>query len=155
MKNLIKKHAEKFRFGVVGTAATAIDWVILFALVVFGGLPSLPSNFVSTSVAMVFSFFTNKSYTFKAKNITGKHVVYFIIITLVGIWIIQPIIIAGVNVLLGSWFTGSQPVKWLGEVMGSWFKAKYLVLFLGKGLATAASLVWNYLMYRKYVFVKS
>lgn len=137
----------------VGLTATAIDWGILFALVVFGGFPNLPSNFFSTSVAMVFSFFTNKSFTFKAKNITKRHMIYFVIITVIGMWVIQPIIIEGVNMLLGPWFTDSQPVKWLGEALGSWFKAKYLVLFLGKGLATAASLTWNYLMYKKFVFI--
>ncbi|MCX6728180.1 MAG: GtrA family protein [Candidatus Saccharibacteria bacterium] len=155
MKNLIKKYAEQIRFVTVGLGATVIDWGILFVLVVFGGFPNIPSNFVSTSVAMVFSFFTNKSYTFKAKNITGKHVVYFIIITVIGMWVIQPVIIEGVNLLLGPWFTNSAPVVWLGDLLGSWFKANYLVLFLGKGLATAASLTWNYLMYRNFVFVKS
>ena len=137
MKKLIKKFAEQIRFATVGLAATAIDWGILFTLVAFG-LPSIASNFVSTSVAMVFSFFTNKSFTFKAKNITKRHMVYFVIITIIGLWVIQPIIIESVNILL------SPRVK-----------AGFLVLFLGKGLATAASLSWNYLMYRKFVFVKS
>ena len=136
MRNLIKKHAEKVRFGIVGIAATAIDWGILFTLVALG-FPSIPSNYVSTTVAMVFSFFTNKSYTFKANNVTKKHVIYFIIITIFGLWVIQPIIIGGVNILLESWL-----------------KASYLVLLIGKGLATIASLTWNYLMYRKFVFVK-
>jgi putative flippase GtrA len=153
LKNLIKKFAEQIRFAIVGIAATAIDWIILFTLVAFGS-PSLPSNFVSTSVAMVFSFFTNKSFTFKAKNITKRHMVYFIIITIIGMWVIQPIIIGGVTAILGSWFTDSSAVRWISDTLGAWFKAKYLVLFLAKGLATAASLTWNYLMYRKFVFVK-
>jgi putative flippase GtrA len=149
LKNLTKRFAEQIRFAIVGLAATAIDWGILFTLVAFGS-PSLPSNFVSTSFAMVFSFFTNKSFTFKAKNITKKHMVYFVIITIIGMWVIQPIIIASVDKVLGVWFTDSQLIKWVG----TWIKSKYIVLFFAKGLATAASLVWNYLMYRKYVFVK-
>lgn len=153
MENLLKKHAEKLRFAVVGIASTAIDWGILFSLVALG-FPSIPSNFVSTSVAMVFSFFTNKSYTFKADNVAKKHFVYFVIITIIGMWIIQPIIIEGVNVMLGSWFTNSSLVKWIGDLLGAWFKTKYLVLLFGKGLATVASLIWNYLMYRKFVFKK-
>ncbi|HUC96042.1 MAG TPA: GtrA family protein [Candidatus Saccharimonadales bacterium] len=149
MKNLIKKHAEKFRFVLVGIAATVIDWGILFTLVAFGS-PTLPSNYVSTSFAMVFSFFTNKSFTFKASKMSRKHVVYFIIITVFGLWVIQPIIIAGVDKVLGAWFTDSQLIKWVG----TWIKTKDIVLLIEKGLATAASLIWNYLMYRKYVFVK-
>ncbi len=152
MKNPIKKYAEQIRFATVGLAATVIDWGILFTLVNVFGFPQIPSNYASTSVAMVFSFFTNKSYTFKAKNITGKHIVYFIIITIIGLWVIQPIIISGVNSLLGGWFTDSSTVTWLGSLLGPWFKAN-VVLIIGKGLATVASLTWNYLMYKKFVFV--
>lgn len=155
MEKLLKKHAEKIRFGVVGVISTAIDFVILFTLVALG-LPAIASNFVSTSVAMVFSFFTNKSFTFKnTDKSTSKHFVYFLVITIIGLWIIQPIIIEGVNLLLGPWFTNSCPVKLIGELLGSWFKASYLVLLIGKGLATVASLVWNYLLYRKFVFKKT
>lgn len=137
MKKLIKKHAEKFRFVIVGGLNTVIDFGILFTLVALG-LPAIASNFVSTSVAMVFSFFVNKSYTFKDnKKSTGKHVVYFLVITIFGLWVIQPVIIESVTLLL-------QPL----------LKTGFLVLFIGKGLATAASLTWNYLMYRKFVFKK-
>lgn len=155
MAKLLKKHAEKLRFVVVGGANTVIDFGILFSLVALG-LPTIASNFVSTSVAMVFSFLVNKSYTFKdtSKN-TGKNITYFFVITVIGLWVIQPIIIEGVNLLLGPWFTGSCPVKLIGELLGSWFKASYLVLLIGKVLATAASLTWNYLLYRKFVFNKT
>jgi len=153
VKNLLKKHAEKVRFGLVGIVNTAIDFVILFVLVALG-LPTIASNFVSTSVALVFSFFANKSFTFRheGKNST-KQLIYFFAITLFGLWIIQPIIITVVNLLLGTWFTSSALVIWLGQ-LSSLFKAKYIVLLVGKGLATLASLIWNYLLYRKFVFVK-
>lgn len=137
MKKLIKRFAEQIRFAIVGGLNTVIDFGILFTLVALG-LPAIASNFVSTSVAMVFSFLVNKSYTFKDnKKSTGKHVVYFLVITIFGMWVIQPIIIESVTLLL-------QPL----------LKTGFLVLFIGKGLATAASLTWNYLMYRKFVFKK-
>lgn len=154
MQELIKKHAEKFRFAVIGVLNTTIDFVILFVLVAFG-LPTIASNFISTSTALVFSFFANKTYTFKSENkLAGKHFAYFLIITLLGLWIIQPIIIVGINLLLRPWFTESCIVKLIGDLLGSWFKASYLVLLIGKVLATAVTLVWNYLLYRKFVFVK-
>jgi putative flippase GtrA len=152
LKPFVKKHAEKFRFGIVGIAATAIDFVILFSLVAMG-LPAIAGNFVSTSVSMVFSFFTNKSFTFKVTT-AKRHFLYFVIITIIGVWVIQPIIIEGVSRALGPWFTDSHIIKTFENFVGSWFKTKYVVLLFAKGSATAASLVWNYLMYRKYVFVK-
>lgn len=135
MQKLLKKHAEKIRFGIVGVANTSIDFVILFALVALG-LPTIASNFVSTSVALIFSFFANKKFTFKheGKN-TNRQIILFFAITLFGLWIIQPVIIEGVKLLVSSWFTN-----------------KYLVLLIGKLFATVASLIWNYLLYRKFVF---
>jgi len=152
MQKLIKKHAEKIRFGIVGVANTAIDVAILFTLRIFG-LPDIPSNIISTSVALVFSFFANKTFTFKGKDkINGRQIIYFLIITLFGLWVIQSIIITGTNLLLGSWFTDSLFVAWIGDLLGLWFKASYLVLLIGKGFATIASLIWNYILYRKFVF---
>jgi putative flippase GtrA len=151
LKNLIKKHAEKVRFGIVGIASTAIDFIILFTLVLFG-LPALASNFISTSIAMVFSFFTNKSFTFKNDSAGKKHFVYFVIITLFGLWIIQPIIIVGVEWLSSPILTHNCITETLVNIFEPWFKPDYLVIFFAKCWATAASLIWNYLMYRRFVF---
>ena len=137
MEKLLKNNAEKIRFVIIGGLNTAIDFGILFALVTLG-LPTVASNFVSTSVAMVFSFFANKSFTFQdtSKN-TTKRIVIFLIITIFGMWVIQPVIIELIKMALSPSVTN-----------------KYIVLLIGKILATIASLTWNYLMYRKFVFIK-
>jgi len=85
----------------------------------------------------MFSFFANKKFTFKNDNKKTKtQFVYFLIITLVGLWAIQPIIIEITRSML--------------ELV---IKNNYLlVLFIGKIIATCVTLVWNYLLYRKYVF---
>jgi len=125
------------RFAVVGGFNTAIDFVILFILVALG-LPSIASNFLSTSAALIFSFFANKKFTFKdgGKN-TNLQFVYFLIITMFGLWVIQPVII---------WSTEST--------IGHWAINSYIVLLIGKVLANTATLIWNYLLYRKFVFKK-
>ena len=136
IKKLIKKHEDKIRFSIVGGINTAIDFVILFILVSIG-LPTIVSNIISTSSALVFSFFANKKFTFKNNSSKTKtQFIYFLIITLFGLWAIQPIII-----------------ELTRSVLELVIKNNYLlILLIGKIIATCVTLVWNYLLYRKYVF---
>ncbi|MFC7764908.1 GtrA family protein [Leucobacter soli] len=53
------------RFVLVGLANTAIDFGLLFALRALG-VPLVPANMISTAVALAFSFFANRSFTFRA-----------------------------------------------------------------------------------------
>lgn len=134
---LVKKHAEKIRFGIVGAANTALDFAILFILVALG-LDKIPANYISTGVSFIFSFFVNKSFTFKATGGNAKkQFLLFISITIVGLWIIQPLIIGGLSTVLTSthWASG-------------------LILFVAKIIATFASLIWNYIFYSRIVFKK-
>lgn len=134
---MLKKHAEKLRFAIVGSFNTAIDFIVLFSLVAFG-LPAVGSNYISTTIALMFSFIANKSFTFKdtGKNYKTKFA-YFLIITLFGLWVIQPIIITAV-----AWFISDLGIP------------DPIVLFVGKIIATIVTLIWNYLLYRRFVFKK-
>ncbi len=137
MQNLLKNHAEKLRFALVGGANTAIDFGILFGLV-FLGVDKLVANFFSTGTAFIFSFFVNRSFTFKSVGgNTKKQFGLFLIITLFGLWVIQPAIIAGV-----AWLLGSSNLS------------KPIILLAGKLLATVATLIWNYVLYSRFVFIK-
>lgn len=137
MQNLVKKHAEKLRFGLVGIANTALDFAILFILVGLG-LNSIASNYVSTAIAFIFSFFVNKSFTFKSTvGNVKKQFALFIIITIFSLWVIQPIVIVAAT--------------WLMSGLGL---NESIVLFVAKILATGASLVWNYVFYSRFVFKK-
>ncbi len=137
MMELLKKHAEKLRFAIVGAANTALDFAILFILVALG-MNAIAANFISTGIAFIFSFFVNKSFTFKH---TGGSVVkqfaLFIGITIIAIWVIQPIVIFAITQAL-------TPLAWHPAV----------VLFIAKFLATIASLIWNYIFYSRLVFKK-
>lgn len=136
--DLIKKHAEKLKFALVGGANTALDFLILFLLVA-SGLNAITSNYISTGIAFIFSFFVNKSFTFqnKSKKVL-KQFAMFIAVTIFGLWVIQPIIIAG-------FIAATQSLAWESAA----------VLFIAKIIATLASLVWNYLWYSKVVFKKA
>jgi len=138
MEDLIKKHSDKIRFLLVGGTNTAIDIVILFSLVNFVSLSIFISNIISTSVALSFSFYANKTFTFKDdnKNLKTK-MVTFLAITLFGLWVLQPIIITIAKSIFDPILANTN-----------------IILLIGKFAATCVTLVWNYLMYRKFVFKK-
>lgn len=137
MRDLVKKHAEKIRFGIVGIANTALDFIILFALTAFG-LDKIVANYISTTVAFIFSFFVNRSFTFKSKDKNvRRQFILFVVVTLIGLWLIQPLIITAV-----SWMLAGSTL------------AEPIILFIAKVIATVASLIWNYVFYSRLVFKK-
>ena len=139
MQEVVKKHADKLRFTIVGSINTALDFSILFILTMLFNIPKELANFISTFVAFLFSFFANKKYTFKStsKNLKRQFLL-FTVVTLFGLWVIQTIIITAITPV----FTN------LGV-------NKPAALLISKLIATAASLIWNYTLYSRVVFKKS
>ncbi len=136
MKALLRKHATKVRFGLVGAANTALDFGLLLVLANFFAVPHVIANIISSSIAFVSSFFANKKYTFKT---TGQSVVremiLFTIVTLFGLWVIQSAIITLLTPPIQSIVTNGT-----------------ITLVIAKLIATLASLTWNYVLYSKVVF---
>ncbi|MFZ2125771.1 MAG: GtrA family protein [Candidatus Saccharimonadales bacterium] len=137
MKNFLKKHADKARFGIVGVANTLLDFAILLVLRSLG-VPAVIANYPSSTVAVIFSFFANKNYTFKAKATNLKcEIALFLSFTMFCAWVIQPLVILFVELLLKSF--DIQPLN---------------LTIIAKIAATIVTLVWNYLTYSKFVFKK-
>jgi len=137
VEQLRKKHAQKIRYGIVGGFNTALDFALLFIFVALG-INKIPANYLSTGVSMVFSFYGNRRFTFK--HTTGKkhhQFALFVIVTVIGVWVIQPLVIWAVTHLLSFHLSSAS-----------------LQLFVAKVIATGASLVWNYLLYSRLVFKK-
>jgi putative flippase GtrA len=128
--------SQKIRFVLVGGANTTIDFGLLFILTALG-LPTLFANIVSTTVAFCFSFFANKKFTFQSsgKNIK-RELLLFVIVTLFGLWGIQSAIIAGIK----------PPLQGI-------IHDPHMALLAAKLIATVASLIWNYILYSRVVFV--
>ena len=122
------------RFALVGGINTAIDIGLLFGLTALG-VPKLAANTISTGTAFIFSFFANKSYTFRTQGNMRRQLVLFVIITLAGLWGLQNAVIFCISPILTS-VIHTEP----------------LVLLLAKIIATGASLVWNYCLYDRVVF---
>lgn len=137
VKGLAVKHAQKLRFGIVGGANTLLDFGILFLLVHLG-LDKIVGNYISTSIAFMSSFYFNRTFTFKSKSTNvKKQIALFLIITMFGLWVIQPLVITGVSTLIAPLNLESS-----------------LSLLAAKLIATVASLIWNYIMYARFVFPK-
>ena len=139
MKALLRKHATKVRFGLVGAANTALDFGLLLVLANFFAVPHVIANIISSFIAFVSSFFANKKYTFKT---TGQSVVremiLFTVVTLFGLWVIQSAIITLLTPPIQSIVTNDT-----------------ITLVIAKLIATLASLTWNYVLYSKVVFKTS
>lgn len=139
MAKALEKHGEKIRFVLVGGTNTAIDFVLLFLFTNLFGVDKIIANYFSTGIALIFSFFANKSFTFKNKSENAKkQFLLFLVVTLAGLWILQPLVI------------------WLcTNVMAPYIDNENVSLFIAKLIATVASLIWNYLFYSRIVFKKS
>lgn len=121
------------RFVIVGVANTLIDFSVLFALTEWG-VALIPANMIATFVALTFSFFVNRSFTFGATGNTAPQALKFVLVTLFGLWALQPIVL-----LAGIWVF--EPLL-----------AERVALFLSKVAATIVSMVFNFLMYDRFVF---
>ena len=117
----------------VGLANTIIDFGLLFALTAIG-VALIPANMISTAVALTFSFFANRRFTFASSGGYLWQSISFVVVTLIGLWALQPIVLLiGTNIL-------TEP---LGAA---------LALLVAKIVATVVSMTWNYLLYDRVVF---
>lgn len=137
MEQFKEKHGDKIRFAAVGGANTALDFILLFLFVNLG-VDKIVANYFSTGLSLIFSFFANKSFTFKNKTGNAKKQFgIFLLVTITGLWVLQPLIIWAVTSILESYVSNESAL-----------------LFIAKLIATVASLVWNYFLYSRLVFKK-
>jgi putative flippase GtrA len=128
----------KIRFSLVSIISTAIDFSILLTLTGIFHFPLIGANFISTSTSFIFSFFASKKFAFKTPDHHIKHEAFkFIIVTLSGIWLLQPLLI---------WLL--EPVIRDIGIKG------VLIIIVAKLVASLATFIWNYLFYTRLVFNK-
>ena len=116
---------------------TAIDFAV-FGLLAVLGVPMLLANFVSTSAGMTFSFLVNRSWTFRSTRSVRSSLGPFVLVTAVGLWVIQPVVILLVGDLLDA----------LVPTMATDLRT----VWLPKAVAIGVGLVWNFSWYRRTVF---
>jgi len=127
----------KIRFSLVSSVATAIDFSLLL-LFTSSGMATITANYISSSIAFVFSFFANKKFAFRTPDHHIKReAVLFVIVTLTGIWLLQPLIIWKIE----DTFDQSIHPTWL-------------LVIIAKIVASFVTFIWNYLFYTRLVFKK-
>lgn len=134
--DVAKKYSTQLRFFIVGSFNTALDFSILFTLTIFGGIPNIAANIISTLIAFLVSFVLNRSFTFKStvKSIKQQFIL-FTVVTLFGLWILQSVVIYTLTPLFTA--VGFSDA---------------VALLISKLAATAISLIWNYILYARVVF---
>lgn len=145
---LIARLIKQFsKFIIVGGVNTGIDFAVLNILMYLTGITSgfglFILNCISFSVAVVNSYYMNKRWTFKeaAAGIADKNAAVqfsqFFVVSLIGITI-NGLILTGITTLIAAPFDMSDQL-WAN---------------VAKLIATGASLVWNFIGYKLFVFKK-
>lgn len=141
------------RFAGVGVLNTALDFTILNALSSsYVGLGIITANIISTTVAMIFSFFANKKLVFKDKSTDHLYqAVVFVVITGFGLWVLQTGVI---YFLTRTWTTPLKDVYSLVKSigLGHTFSESFVIKNGAKVVATLVSMTWNYIAYKKLLF---
>lgn len=132
----MRTSSKPLRFILVGIANTALDFVVLLSLTALG-VELVIANIISTTAALCLSFFANRTFTFGSTGKKRSQVLRFLLVTLVGLWLLQPVILLVLVPPLETIF------------------APQLSIVLAKLVATVVSMTWNYLLYDLLVFTKS
>jgi putative flippase GtrA len=125
------------RFGSIGVLVTLVDFGLFALLANYLDVHYIIANILSTGTALCLSFVLNSRLTFQSK-LSGKTAVLFVTITLLGLWVLQPIVITIFEPLIA-------PLVASTAING-------IALIGAKLIATAFSLTWNYTMYNYVVF---
>ena len=132
-----------WRFLLVGCANATIDTGV-YLLMTAAGLELFVANLISTTCGLLFSFFANRSFTFRARSADRRSAaiqfLLFFIVVGFGLWVIQPLVILGVTALMTT-------MSWLPGWLPAW-----LLRAVPKLVAIGVALVWNYLMFHWVVF---
>ena len=121
------------------------QWPLFITGIVLAGL-------ISGTFAMINSFVFNMRFTFKKQNIDTRHIVYFFLITMFGIYIIRPIIL---KLLTDVWVWPSQLAYSITSGIGLPFSQDFDQRNLALAVAILVVLVFNYLMYKYFVFTNN
>lgn len=139
-------------FSMVGVANTLIDLLLLNIGIFILGLPVLIANIISVNAAMLFSYTANNRWVFGGgRRLSAKKALSFAVITLLGLYGLQTIVI---YMLTRHWLLAASIVTRVLEGLGlvGYFSEDFIIANTAKVLATVVTAIWNFVLYKKYVF---
>lgn len=139
------------KFSLVGVLNTAIDFAVFNLL--SGkrvGLSKIQANFISTTVAMICSFFLNREAVFRGGEGSVVHqAVIFFAVTAFGLYVLQNAVL---YLLLRRWNWPAKLVTWLLTLFRINLSTDFVLKNGAKLAATVVSLAWNFVLYKYVVF---
>jgi len=153
------------RFGLVGVINTLVDYVVFITLTIVFRIPLSRvwiAKYPSSAIAMIISYVLNRRFVFRSRRRdVAAEALRFFSTTLVGVFVIQNLL----TQFLASDFQyfGDAAFRFLDLIglSGLHFTFHDRTLGLTKsftikttafGLATVASLTWNFLTYKYWAF---
>lgn len=134
------------RFCMVGVTNTGID-VSLFTALRLMHIPLMPANICSTSTALLCSLVLNYHFTFRARSLSRMRIAGYAVVTLFGLWAMQPICIKLFSAVLAhgslGWIPGARITH--GAIIRT---------ALPKIPAIAVTMAWNYAWYSRVIFAR-
>ena len=145
------------RFATAGVINTLVDYTVFLAI---SGLLRLPlehawiAKLGSGAIAMAGSFALNRRWVFRSQAGGSSQLVRFVAVSLVGTFGVQ---LGGLHLLTAVWpGPGQLAVTIVGALgLGALVPASLVQRTFAFGVATLASMTWNYLAYRRWVFASS
>ncbi|HVE80575.1 MAG TPA: GtrA family protein [Candidatus Dormibacteraeota bacterium] len=154
-----KTGAQVGRFGLIGVLNTVIDYVVFIGLTKLFSIPLdrvWTAKLVSGALAMANSFYFNKTWVFKSGNKhAGQQFARFMVSTLVGVFIIQLGLVqffSSVFPDIGQLFYLIAASLGVTALLPAVITQAFVIKTVAFGLATIASMSWNFLLYKFWAF---
>ncbi len=145
--------AQIMKFVSVGIINTLVDLGFFNVLRKIKGFSATTASYVSTTIAMIGSYFLNKSWTFAAKGDSASQALKFFTITILGIYIIHNgIVYLLTKKVLWPGKLALKIVRWLPFL--NKLSDSFVTDNFAKVCAIAVTLVYNFFAYKFLVFVK-
>ena len=138
-------------FGLVGIINTLLDVLLLNLGIFVLQLPVVLANMLSVSIALAFSYTANSRWVFGGQRLGARRALRFVMITLIGLYGLQTLVI---YLLTRQWLAPASLVQGTIQALGlgQYFSNEFIVANTAKVLATLFTTVWNFVLYKKYVF---